>query len=96
MAAGGSPSTLPKLPWPSTSIARNENGCAMRTMASYTAVSPCGWYLPSTSPVIRALFLYEDVGRMPMSYIAYRMRRCTGFKPSRTSGSARDTMTDMA
>jgi hypothetical protein len=25
--------------------------------------------------------------------IAYRMRRCTGFRPSRTSGSARDVMT---
>ena len=29
----------------------------MRTMASYTAASPWGWYLPSTSPTIRALFL---------------------------------------
>jgi len=40
--------------------------------------------------------LYEEVGRMPMSYIAYKMRRCTGFSPSRMSGNARDTMTDMA
>ena len=30
---------------------------AMRTIASYTAASPWGWYLPSTSPTIRALFL---------------------------------------
>ena len=30
------------------------------------------------------------------SYMAYRMRRCTGFRPSRTSGRARPTMTDMA
>ena len=31
--------------------------CAMRTMVSYTAVSPCGWYLPMTSPTTRADFL---------------------------------------
>ena len=35
-------------------------------------------------------------GRYPPSYIAYSTRRCTGFRPSRTSGSARDTMTDIA
>ena len=28
--------------------------------------------------------------------MANRMRRCTGFRPSRTSGSARPTMTDIA
>jgi hypothetical protein len=33
---------------------------------------------------------------MPSSCMANRMRLCTGFKPSRTSGSARPTMTDMA
>lgn len=32
----------------------------------------------------------------PSSCIANRMRRCTGFRPSRTSGRARPTMTDMA
>jgi hypothetical protein len=37
---------------------------------------------------------FPDV--MPSSCMAKRMRRCTGFKPSRTSGSARPTMTDMA
>ena len=26
----------------------------------------------------------------------YKMRRCTGFSPSRTSGNARETMTDIA
>ena len=56
-AAGGSPSTLPKLPWPSTSGSRIDHDCAMRTMASYTAASLCGWYLPSTSPTSLALFL---------------------------------------
>ncbi len=96
MAAGGSPSTEPKLPCPSTSIVRIEKSCAMRAMASYTAASPCGWYLPSTSPTMRADFLYAEPARIPMSYMAYRMRRCTGFSPSRASGSARATMTDMA
>ena len=56
MAAGGSPSTLPKLPWPVISMWRIENGWAMRTRASYTETSPWGWYLPSTSPQIRAVF----------------------------------------
>ena len=32
----------------------------------------------------------------PSSCMAYRMRRCTGFRPSRTSGSARPTITLMA
>ena len=31
-----------------------------------------------------------------MSDMPYRTRRCTGLSPSRTSGSARPTMTDMA
>jgi hypothetical protein len=34
MAAGESPSTEPKLPCPSISMVRIENGCAMRTSAS--------------------------------------------------------------
>jgi hypothetical protein len=29
-------------------------------------------------------------------HMVNRIRRCTGFKPSRTSGSARDVMTDSA
>ena len=32
-------------------------------------------------------------GTSPSSFIAYSTRRCTGLSPSRTSGSARDTMT---
>src|ERR1700681_4774591 len=28
--------------------------CARRTRASYTARLPCGWYLPMTSPTMRA------------------------------------------
>ena len=34
IAAAGSPSIEPKLPLPSTSVARIANGCAMRTSAS--------------------------------------------------------------
>ena len=34
--------------------------------------------------------------RSPCSCIEYRMRRCTGLSPSRTSGSARATITLMA
>ena len=35
------------------------------------------------------------LGSLPRSCIVYRMRRCTGFRPSRTSGSARCVMTDI-
>ena len=49
---------------------RSENGWAIRTIASYTAESEWGWYLPSTSPTSRALFLYAELGLMPSSCIA--------------------------
>ena len=58
--------------------------------------SPWGWYLPMTSPVTRAHFMYGRSERAPTSIIPYRIRRWTGFRPSRASGRARDTMTDMA
>ena len=45
---------------------------------------------------MRADFLYGLSGVIPISFIEYRMRRCTGFRPSRTSGRARVTMTAMA
>ena len=67
MAAAPSPSTEPKLPWPSTSRYRVLKGWAMRTMASYTAVSPWGWYLPSTSPTMRALLRKGLSGCRPSS-----------------------------
>ena len=35
----------------------SDHSWAILTMASYTDVSPCGWYLPSTSPTILADFL---------------------------------------
>ncbi|MEZ4586970.1 MAG: hypothetical protein R2909_11255 [Gemmatimonadales bacterium] len=38
-------------------------------------------------------FLYGRPGTRPSSFIAFRIRRCTGFKPSRTSGKARETIT---
>jgi hypothetical protein len=47
----------------------------------------------AAAPTTAALFLYGRSGRSPISYIAYRIRRCTGFRPSRTSGSARCTIT---
>ena len=67
----------------------------MRTMASYTLLSPCGWYFPSTSPTIRALFLYGRLLSTPSSCMPNSTLRCTGFRPSRTSGRARLTITDI-
>ena len=49
-----------------------------------------------TSPTMRADFLYGRFGCMPDSCMPKRIRRCTGLSPSRTSGSARDTMTLIA
>ena len=43
-----------------------------------------------------ASHLYGFVGVKPRSFIAYKMRLCTGFRPSCTSGKARPTITDMA
>ena len=60
------------------------------------AASPCGWYLPITSPTVLADFLYGRFGCRPASCMPYSTRRCTGFSPSRTSGSARDTITLIA
>src|ERR1700688_3260713 len=59
------------------------------------ALSPCGWKLPITSPTALAHLACGLSGRRFCSYIEYRIRRCTGLSPSRTSGSARDTITDM-
>ena len=42
MAAGLSPSTLPKLPWPSTKVYLMDHSCAIRTKAKYTELSPWG------------------------------------------------------
>ena len=95
-AAGGSPSTEPKLPWPATSGYRSEKSCAIRTRASYTDWSPCGWYFFNTSPTAAAHLRNGRSGRRPDSSIDQRIRRWTGFRPSRTSGSARPTMTDIA
>ena len=49
-----------------------------------------------TSPTTRADFRRGRFGCSPASCIAYRTRRCTGFRPSRASGSARETMTLIA
>ena len=74
----------------------SEKSCAMRTMVSYTAMSPCGWYLPITSPTIRADFLYARFQSLPSSCMANNTRRCTGLRPSRASGRARPTITLIA
>ena len=50
----------------------------MRTMVSYTDWSPCGWYLPMTSPTIRADFLYGRFQSLLSSCMANNTRRCTG------------------
>src|SRR5688500_7820726 len=57
---------------------------------------PWGWYFPMTSPTTRAHFMNERSGRAPTSSIPHRIRRCTGLRPSRTSGRARAVRTDMA
>ena len=75
IAAALSPSIDPKLPWPSTSSYLIEKSCAILTSASYTELSPWGWYLPKTSPTIRADFLYGRFQPDPSSLIPYKMRR---------------------
>jgi hypothetical protein len=52
--------------------------------------------LPDVSPAIFAHFRYFARGPRFRSFIATRIRRCDGFKPSRTSGSAREWMTESA
>ena len=73
-----------------------EKSWARRTRAPYTELSPWGWYLPNTSPTQVADFLKGLSEVRPLSYMEYKIRRWTGFRPSRTSGRARPTMTDMA
>ena len=70
IAAGGSASSDPKFPWPSTNVADMEKSCAMRTRASYTDWSPCGWNLPSTSPTTLAHFLNGFFESKPSSCMA--------------------------
>jgi len=50
---------------------------------------------PMVSPTILAHFNVLRVGSTPNSCMANRMRRCEGFNPSRTSGRAREIMTDI-
>mmetsp|Transcript_28832 Transcript_28832/g.68676 ORF Transcript_28832/g.68676 Transcript_28832/m.68676 type:complete len:200 (+) Transcript_28832:975-1574(+) len=92
IAAAGSASIEPKFPCPSIRGSFVEKDCASLTSASYTALSPCGWYFPSTSPTTLAHFRYEEVGFRPRPCMAYSIRRWTGFIPSRASGSARPSM----
>ena len=63
-------------------------------MASYAAWSPCGWYLPSTSPTTAAdLRGRASPAKRRFCDMAYNSRRWTGLSPSRMSGSAREVMT---
>jgi hypothetical protein len=49
-----------------------------------------------TSPTTRAHFRYGRFQTLFRPFWANRIRRCTGFMPSRASGSARATMTLIA
>ena len=49
-----------------------------------------------TSPTVFADLRYCLSAVLPVWCIAYSTRRCTGLRPSRTSGSARPTMTLIA
>ena len=86
----------PQFPWPSTNGYLNEKFWAIKTIASYAALSPWGWNFPITSPTVRADFLYFDPASSPNSDIAYKILLWTGFKPSPTFGSARSRMTYIA
>ena len=66
----------------------------MRTSASYTDDVAVRVVLAEhVADDGRATSCRRGPGTRPSSFIAYSMRRCTGLRPSRTSGSARDTMT---
>ena len=52
---------------PAGSAARKS--CARRTSASYSATSPCGWYLPITSPTIAAHLRYA--GRRGQAHLVH-------------------------
>ena len=65
-------------------------------MASYIAVSPCGWNFPITSPTTRADFLNASSGANRNCRMANSKRRCTGLSPSRTSGNDLDIIVESA
>ena len=67
---------------------RSSGPCAPARRRS--AESPWGWYLPMTSPVTRAHFMVGRSGEARSSCMPQRIRRCTGLRPSRASGRARD------
>jgi hypothetical protein len=96
MAAALSPSTEPKLPWPvDERVAQRERlrHAHERVVDGEVAV---GVVSPITSPTTRAHFTYGRFQTLLASCIAYSTRRCTGLRPSRTSGSARPTITLIA
>ena len=96
IAAAGSLPGEPKLPWPSTrgsaATRAGPSGPGCRRSRHHRA----GGSYPIVSATDRADFAWLRSGRNPESYIAYRTRRCTGLRPSRTSGNARPTITLIA
>ena len=96
IAAAESPSIEPKLPCQSMSGYLKEKSWAILTIASYTELSPCGWYFQRTSHTTAADFLYFALWFNFISCIAYKILLWTGFSQSLTSGNALETITDIA
>ena len=78
--------------WSRSCPGRRQAGSASRSPARAARAcrrsreSPCGWYLPITSPTICAHLTCLRSGAAPSRSSRYRTRRWTGFSPSRTSG----------
>ena len=83
-----SPSTEPKLPWPSTSGWRSEKSCAMRTGVVDRLVAVRVVLADHVADDARRL-LYGRFQSLLSSCIANSTRRCTGLRPSRGVGQGR-------
>ena len=86
--------TVVAVPW--VIIGKIRDGGSESTAATSTTAQVGSTSVETTlieSPTTVADFLNARFGRRPSSFIAYRIRRCTGLSPSRTSGSARETIT---
>jgi len=62
---------------------------ASTTRAPPIEASPCGWYFMQWPTTLATLWNFPS----SMSNREWRMRRCTGFRPSSRSGIARSRMT---
>eukprot|EP00976_Prorocentrum_cordatum_P068621 1179212-Prorocentrum_minimum.AAC.8 len=67
-----------------------EKSCAMRTMESYTAWSPCGWYFPRTSPTTLAHLRKGLLEASPSSCIENRIRLQSQYRGNIPTLSASD------